>query len=273
MTNEKSTSGPSPKLTCNKLYELITSLQSDVTALKADKNNLKKELCDVKSELAVEIDYLRVVVTRQNTNISLLEREIDDQNQYNRRENVVFSNVNLGSETDCRKVVADLCNEIGADVEPDDLVDAHPLPNRRGRSFKVIARFRNRSKARDVFVKRRECKNITQGVKDKLCVKKNRGIGIHPNLTAKKGKLLYQTKVFSEGFGYQGAWADYNTGKIYLKLKSNEKGVVIKDTSDLIEINSRFNPAVTDYVYCTPPLFIYEDDKPQKSEVDKSEHE
>ena len=128
-------------------------------------------------------------------------------------------------------------------------------------------------KARDVFVRRKNCKDITRDMKEKVSVKQNRGIGIHPNLTANKGKLLHQTKLFCEGFNYNGAWADYNTGKIYLKLKKTDaKGVHIKGTGDLIEINPRFKPAATEYVFCTPPLFVYEDDvsvKESKSDTDQ----
>ena len=213
------------------------------------------------NELKTEIDYLKTIIINQSTKVSNLDRELDDQNQYNtnRRENVIFTNINIDPSLDAKSVIADLCQEIGADVEASDMVDAHPLPNSKGKPFKVIARFLERSKAKDVFTKRKNCKNINTELKNKLISRKSRGVGIHPNLTVKKGRLLYQDKQFCDKFNYHGAWADFHNGKIYLKTTSSVRGIVIKDTSDLIQINSDFEPLPRDYIFCTPPLFDFND--------------
>ena len=218
-------------------------------------NEKMRSLYEKINEQYMEIDYLKTVVMTQNTKISNLERELDDLDQYNRRENVTFSNVSVPEGSDSRNVVKDICQEIGVTIKEADFVDAHPLPARRGRPTKIIARFHERSKAREIFKARKRCKDLSSNLKQTVCAKPEKSISINPNLTVGKAKLLDQVRTFNDEFGYRGAWADPNTGKILLKTSNDRRANVIRDTSDLILINQKFKPAVSDYVFCTPPLF------------------
>lgn len=255
----KSNNGNSPKKPDEpskvQLEQIVLQLQENYANLTKKFEDLTNNSFEVKDQFHMELDYMKTIIMNQNTKISNLQRELDDLNQYNRRENVMFSNILVPANADTRQVVVDICHEIGVDIETTDMVDAHPLPGKRGRPSKVIARFKERSKAREIFKNRKKCKDLTKNLKKRVCSNSDKSVGINPNLTFSKGKLLHQVKEFNDKYSYHGAWADYNTGKIYLKTKPQDRGYVITDTSDLISINSDFNPGVSDYIFCTPPLF------------------
>ena len=152
--------------------------------------------------------------------------------------------------------MGELCQEIGADVQGDDIVDAHILPARRGRPNRVIARFHQRSKARSVFLRRKESKNIVDTKKAKLAINVNNGFAIQPNLTITRAKLYAQVQEFCASYNYVCSWVDYNTGKIYLKLKEGQRGHAITDTGDLLDINTDYKPLF--WYFCSPNLFEFE---------------
>ena len=143
------------------------------------------------------------------------------------------------------------------DVERDDIVAAHPLPT-KGRANdkrpkRYIARFHQRSKAQEVFQKRKYCKDIPAAKKKTLAAKPDKGFSIVPNLTPKRARLLGQVKEFNVKFGHAGCWVDYNSSKIMLKLKDGQRGTVIKETSDLIMLNPNYCP--DQWIFCVPPFF------------------
>ena len=128
-----------------------------LSKLNEENSQLRDEVSDL-ADCREEIDYLKAIITKQASRVSNLERELDDLNQYNRRENVIFSNVTMDPGKSFKSQVAELCEEIGVNVSPEDMVDAHPLPNSRGKPFKIIARFHQRSKAKNIFANRKTVK-------------------------------------------------------------------------------------------------------------------
>lgn len=185
--------------------------------------------------------------------MSTVDAEVDDLAQYGRRENIVFTNLLIDEHHDVPSQVVQLCKEIGVTVEPSDLVDAHPLPAAQDKPKRYIARFHQRSTAKQVFSNRRKAKDITGDCKGQLAHNAEKGFGILPNLTPKRGKLFGQVKEFCDSNGHLGCWADTNTGKILLKLQGETRGRVIRNTGDLVAIKGSYNPDV--WYFCTPPLF------------------
>ena len=246
---------PATKENINSMLTDIATLKQQFADLSSRYDTSQDEIKLLKKDNAAlvnDIDYLHAIVNKQAAQIATLDGEIDDINQYGRRENVIFTNLKV-DRYNCKEKVIELCQEIGVDVETQDIVDAHPLPSKRGKPNRVIARFRERSNARKVFLKRKESKNIAPAKKSKLAINSSRGFAIQPNLTMKRAKLFAQVQQFCEIYQFVGNWVDYNTGKIFLKIKDGERGHYISDTGCLIDIKPDFKP--TAWYFCAPSLF------------------
>ena len=114
------------KLSLEGLYTSFLALQGEVFNLKRENHELKVE------------------TNRLNGHVSNLEQQLDELNQYGRRENVCFSNLKFSAELPVQKQVIDLCEEIGVTLTESDFVDVHPLPSRSKGGPRVIARFKER---------------------------------------------------------------------------------------------------------------------------------
>ena len=207
------------------------------------------------TRLRDEVTHLKTVVNRQATYIANLDVDLDELGQYGRRENVVFSNLYINDVTSPETQVVELCNKIGVTVHPSDIVACHVLPSKNDSLPKrVIARFDNRKTANKIFKNRKNAKKIPAENKAKLSANKDRGIGISPNLTVKRGKFFSQVKFFNETYGHQGCWVNPMNGKILIKLRGDDRGRVVRSTGDLTEINKLFVPE--EWFFCAPPSFV-----------------
>ena len=74
---------------------------------------------------------LNKIVNEQRVSIAKLESEIDSLDQYSSQENVLFTNLLIDESHSCEDQVINICNELGVDVAPDDLVATHPLPGEK----------------------------------------------------------------------------------------------------------------------------------------------
>ena len=218
-----------------------------------DAGKLISDLAEANLSLKAELVHVKTIVNRQASYMATLDAEFDDLAQYGRRENIVFTNLLVDTNHSVPTQVVQLCSEIGVDVSVEDLVDAHPLPSGSDKPKRFIARFKNRSKAKEVFANRKQSKNITGEKKTQLASDKDRGFGILPNLTPKRGKFFAQVKSYCTSYGHEDCWVDSNTGKILLKLRGAARGTVVKSTGDLVQIDQSYSP--DEWYFCAPPYF------------------
>ena len=134
--------GQTEEVTNAQLFEMIKELQDEIMEVRGENMVLKQTL------------------NVQAHHIAEITQKCDDLDQYGRRENVCFTNLKVTEERPCAQQVVELCHELGVEVATSDLVDAHPLPSKRGRGNRCIARFRDRKKAQDVFAARKRSKDI-----------------------------------------------------------------------------------------------------------------
>ena len=238
------------------LQNVISELQNSFLDLSSKFNVADQSISALTSEnvkLRADIELLKSVVNRQATTIATLDADIDDLGQYGRRENVVFTNLKVESGENPETQVINLCKDIGVDLDVADIAACHPLPTGTGKPRRIIARFYERSKAQKIFTNRRKTKEISPASKGKLAADKGKGFGILPNLTVKRGKFFAQVKNFNDTKKHEGCWVDTNTGKILLKVAGSQRGRVIRNTSDLTEIDPSFVPDV--WYFCSAPNF------------------
>ncbi len=207
------------------------------------------ELRNAWLELRGENILLKQTVNAQAHQIARLDKELDELNQYGRRENVCFTNLLVDESHTAETQVINLCHELGVEVTPDDLVASHPLPARKGKAVRVIARFKERSMAQKVFANRKQTKNIDSTKKGGLAARADKGFAVQPNITPRRAKLLAQVKDAAQQMNWNSVWVDYRTGNIMLKQSSSCRPVQIHSTLDLRKlIGPNFTPY--DYYFC-----------------------
>ena len=232
----------------------IAKLIDDIVALKAHISQLdesNKEMRIENQKLKANMEHIKSVVNRQAAYIAEIDGDLDDLGQYNRRENVVFTNLLVSTDQSPADQVIELCKEIDVAVSEDDIVACHALPSNPGKPKRFIARFHNRATAQRIFRNRKKAKNISPDAKRKLASNSGKGFGIMPNLTVKRGKFFGQVSEFCEQHRHEGCWIDPNTGKILLKLRGTDRARAIKTTADLVEIDSSYIPK--DWYFCSIP--------------------
>lgn len=109
------------------IHELIDSKVSDATA------SMKLELGRQASEIAELRDT-----------VSVLQVELDEQQQYTRRGALKFHNVPIDkpiSEFDTYQAVLDICNKLGVHLTKADLSRTHTIGRVRNNKVTIIARF------------------------------------------------------------------------------------------------------------------------------------
>ena len=207
------------------------------------------EMRNAWAELKGENVMLRQTVGIQAQQIASLDKQLDELNQYGRRENICFTNLLIDDDHTAETQVISLCNELGVEVNPDDLVASHTLPARKGKAVRVIARFKERKMAQEVFAKRKGTKNIGANKKKGLAAKADKGFAIQPNITPRRAKLLAQVKDTVQTMQWNAVWVDYRNGNIMLKQSPSSRPVPIHSTRDLKQlVGPNFDPL--DYYFC-----------------------
>ena len=225
----------------------LSSLSRDLGHLHNAVDSLRNELFALKGENSM----LKNTVMMQQENITKLEQELDDLQQYGRRENVCFSNLKFNEESPVMSQVIDLCDGLNVAVSDSDFVDVHPLPSRNGRAKRVVARFKDRKLAQKVMGARKASKNIEPNRKAKLAADPKRGFGIQPNITPKRSALLAQSKAAVEKASLDGTWIDIKTGAVLLRLRQGDRPRVIRNTLDIVNLVPTYVP--NEYVFCMRP--------------------
>ncbi len=214
------------------------------------------EMREAWAELRGENMLLKQTLNDQAQQIARLDKELDELNQYGRRENVCFTNLLVDSSHIAETQVINLCHEIGVEVTPDDLVlvASHPLPARKGKAVRVIARFKERSMAHKVFANRKGTKNINAAKKQGLAARADKGFAVQPNITPRRAKLLAQVKDAVQNMKWNSTWVDYRNCNIMLKQTPTSRPIPIHCTLDIKKlIGPQYNP--NDYYLCVRESF------------------
>ena len=200
----------------NNSNESNSNSNDDVDELRARIEAMEKELKSIKNENEVLEGRVAIledkIAVSCNTSLKL-RQEVDRLDQYQRRSNILLKNVELGptnSQKDDKKLVQNLLQKElkvpKALVEVDKL---HRMGRTRTNAGKktqdIIVRFKSHAARYDVYEARKKATNLK----------------IRPNLTKRRGDLLYRASKLVEGaeevhFVFANAHGD-------LKLRLKEK--------------------------------------------------
>ena len=230
------------------MWQFVCNLQAELRATRNDHAQLMDELVGLRhanSELNKVVDLQREAICKLGVELEALD-------QYSRRENVCFTNLLVDDNHSCEQQVANLCSELGVEVKPEDFVAAHPLKGKKGKPTRYIARFKDRSTAQQVFKNRKLTKNIAPSKKTDLFANPAKGVGIQPNITAKRAALLGQVTDAVKQCDLNACWIDYKNGNVLLRMNSVDNPKLIRNTNDLLVCVPQFVPK--EFLFCVSPF-------------------
>ena len=140
----------------NILLPFIEVFQAFLDTLQLKFDKFKQEMTTAHLEKDKLIKNLHAEISSKKKTISQLEHKLDDQDQYVRRETLIFSGDSIpivaGNDENCTLIICNLVNQKlsseGLNIEPKDLSIAHrlgPKPTSRQDRRSIIAKFCRRS--------------------------------------------------------------------------------------------------------------------------------
>ncbi len=116
----------------------IESLSAELTITRQDMAVLKSENDILKTDIFNTITFSE----HQANRIAGLEMELDNMGQFNRRNNVVFTNIELSPDVSPQTQVIKLCDEIGMNISQSSFSSCHVQPCKTSDEKQIIARFK-----------------------------------------------------------------------------------------------------------------------------------
>jgi len=149
-----------------------------------------------------------------------LHCEIDEVEQYIRRDCLEFVGLPTVTLDNPKELVKELSNELNVKLEEDDLSTVHRLPDTRSTKNRIIAKFVRRDKKDELYNARKNLKNKTANSipsirSDPNVQDKHGKVYINESLTPYRKKLFGKLCQYKKQHKFKYIWT--TNGKIYLK--------------------------------------------------------
>ena len=174
-----------------------------------------------------KLENLEKDVVKDSTNLENLE-------QYGRRQNLEFWGVPKKENKDLTKIVVELCELLGTEINQSDISIAHRLPDKPAKCVKkkpeppaIIARFVSRSLRSEIYGRRKFLKQID--IKQ-FPVAGMKNLYINENRTTRKA-LLWKTKQVAKENDHKYVWT--KNGKIITRKTDLDSVIAIETAQDL----------------------------------------
>ncbi|XP_031568584.1 uncharacterized protein LOC116303223 [Actinia tenebrosa] len=194
----------------SKQFEEITEAWSET----------KKQSAQKIKPMEVNIQNLKDKVDKANTDLYNLHSELDDVQQYLRRDCIEIVGIPKLEDDDPVELVKELCSSIDVELDEDDISTVHRLPDTRSVKDRMIAKFVRRSKKEEVYNNRQKLHGKTAKSLPSVKADNNNNnsksrIFINESLTINRKKLFSKVYDFKKKNRYKHLWT--MNGKIYLK--------------------------------------------------------
>lgn len=220
------------KPTVEELKSTVKDLQASVDFFSAQYDSLLK--LATSNELAVktlqhEISGLQATVRSQATEISRIQAEQNDSEQYSRLPNLELHGLPYSSDENLITYIAELASKLSIDnsFHPSDIHEIHRLPAKRDGIPPVLVRFSSVKMKETWMAKRGTLRLLSQ----KGCLPK---LYFNDNLTRTNKELFWQARQKGKVQGYKFVWV--KRAKIFAKKSENSELVRINQLADIDKI-------------------------------------
>lgn len=222
----------------NKCLAHLTTKVDDLTELKQTVTSIEQsiqhmsdthdKLLEISARHDRDIESLRnrVEAVEQNFDekeIRKLNLELNDLQQYSRRQNLEIHGMPFIEKEDTLSRVNDLAKRLDLQTLSDcDVESMHRLPPRKGKPPVILIRFARLSLKAAWLAKRAELRE------------KNSNIQLFDNLTPANKKLLWMARTRATEMNYRFTWS--SQGKIFVRKNSEARAIRIASEDDLNKI-------------------------------------
>ena len=176
-----------------------------------------------------EIKQLKETFSKELKN---LKSQLNDNEQYSRRQCVNISGIPEHSNEDAKKIVLELSRITGAQVEPADVDVAHRIGRPKpGKTRTIIARFVTVSKRQAFYAERRGLRGARAPPGSQFTGDTLQQTYISDNLTQQNEQLMYQARQLKKKGKLFAAWSDQ--GKLKVKENLGASTKIFKTADDL----------------------------------------
>lgn len=215
-------------------------------ALKVITNPNKQELADmVSGEIYKQLQPLRdelrqrdEVISSLKKNVHSLEQQIDDLEQYSRRESVRIAGIPENENENTDEIVLDVCSSMKLEpmLKPEDISVSHRVgkkdPNRSPRQ--IIVRFTSRKARERVYRSRTALRDVNRARTGPNAT--TPGIFINEDLTSRRAKLASKARQMAKDGQFRDTWT--YMGNVIVKDQHNRITRINKE-SDLLSLANR----------------------------------
>lgn len=229
------------------LHENIAGIRSQnekITSDIQDMKDLKEEI----NKLRQAVDFLSDKYDKQLEEISELKKEnaclknlnklqesrIDDIDQYNRRQNILFDAVKETSAENTNEMVINQCKKLGVQLNPGDIQVSHRLGKKvDGKPRPIIARFTSVGTARSIIqLVKNQFRKANNDSNTKQKKRPEQTVMAREHLTDARAKLLQECLRLKREKKLSNCWI-YNY-EVYVKRSYQDKtGIKIQRVDQL----------------------------------------
>jgi hypothetical protein len=203
---------------------LLSNQQRTIKGL----TNKTKKLDEIIESQSVKINDQLSTIEQLKQSVASLDRRLEETEQYSRRTSLRFNSVKLPTKPNGQIIrlinsdhlVFDICNnELGLDLQLQDLGRTHPFGPVQDDKADIIARFISYRPRQQVFSNKRKLKQHQYGT------------FIYENLTTRRYALISELNKLRQNDDINSCWS-YG-GRIFAKVHEDSEKTLIKDLNDI----------------------------------------
>lgn len=215
-------------LTCQSLQTTTVELKASVTFMSSQYDKLLEQ-CNSNSQATMRLDQkvvcLEETVSEQAKQISHLQSQLNDSEQYTRRANLEISGLPVTANEDLPAVLSDLAVKLNLhDHTAEQVCAVHRLSGGQGKIPVVLARFTSPD-LRDKWLQARaRLRALAEN-------KQIPDIFFSENLTRANSELFWRARVQGKAKGFKFVWV--RNGKIFARKTEGATALKISSVSDI----------------------------------------
>lgn len=218
------------KDTNSKLSEVV-KLQAHLSE-KYDELSASLELVN---DLKKKVETLEVSLEEKDKKIQELQRNLQQNEQYGRRNQIEVGGVTETEGENVEDIVINVARSMQINLSPADIQASHRILSRTSPP-PIIVEFTNR-KAKEALLNNKRKKNLKDN--------QGRRIYLNESLTPFYKHLLWQSKNLAREFGLKFCW--FKNNKIFIKKDENSKQIFkILTLQDLQVLTEKLNSGGSD---------------------------
>ena len=236
--------GASGTTTLDDIQKTLLTLTTKMDKL----SDMEKELNDVKKSITYVSnsfdEFKNQIQGLKNENNDLRQqlakstRELDDLQQYTRRNNLEITGIPHEEDEDTDNIVVKLAATLGVNISSSDIDISHRLPRKHNHQVRnqpspapIIVKFVRRSLRNYIYSARKHLRGVS--TRD-VGFQSNNRIYINENLTPANKQLFYQANQRRKEGNWKFIWT--NNCKIFTRKNTGDPPICISTSSDLDRI-------------------------------------